>query len=327
MNRTVYMKKQIMIFTTIILIISIFCIVGDAQSAIAKVKRPQGVEISVSKNTIQISWKPAKGATGYEVWGATKKSGKYKLIKTVRKCGYKKRNQVAWKKYYYKVRAYKMKSGKKIYGNFSKTKGVTIASSPTPTIKIPAPVTSSPSPTASSPTPVPSGPVSTLSPSPYSIFVVVTQISEENLYVSSETSPYTKCYILKRPSSLSVQEGTRLKILEPQITSESESSESTQILGYKSITILREGGWGQTPYYVKEISNGVLYLANNPSDIVIVRFNMRSNEVLVTHNQNNTIGSIEDIKVGDLLSFYASSPMAVSMPGVILDCTKINILN
>lgn len=77
------------------------------------------------KRKIVLSWKKSSDATGYQIYRATKKNGKYKKIKTI-----KKRNTVKYtnkrlkkgKRYYYKIRAYKKVSGKTYYSSFSKAK-------------------------------------------------------------------------------------------------------------------------------------------------------------------------------------------------------------
>lgn len=69
-----------------------------------------------------IKWKKSAGATGYKIYRAAKKNGKYKVVKTV-----KKGSTVKWtnkklnagKKYYYKVRAFRKEYGKIAYSAFS----------------------------------------------------------------------------------------------------------------------------------------------------------------------------------------------------------------
>ena len=69
-----------------------------------------------------VKWKKSAGATGYKIYRAAKKNGKYKVVKTV-----KKGSTVKWtnkklnagKKYYYKVRAFRKEYGKIAYSAFS----------------------------------------------------------------------------------------------------------------------------------------------------------------------------------------------------------------
>ena len=75
------------------------------------------------------SWKKQKNATGYEIYRSTKKKGKYKKIATIKKvskASYTNKKLKKGKTYYYKVRAYKTQSGKKVYGTFSTIKKVKI---------------------------------------------------------------------------------------------------------------------------------------------------------------------------------------------------------
>lgn len=79
-------------------------------------KKPKLVANKVGKNKIKLRWNRMIGGKGYKIYRATKKNGKYKLVKTV-----KNRWKTTWtdkkiksgKTYYYRVAAYK-KSKKKI---------------------------------------------------------------------------------------------------------------------------------------------------------------------------------------------------------------------
>ena len=76
-----------------------------------------------------ITWKKVKNADGYQIYRATKKSGKFKKIKTLkgnRVVKYTNTKLKKNKKYYYKVRAYRTVKGKKAYGAFSTTKKIVV---------------------------------------------------------------------------------------------------------------------------------------------------------------------------------------------------------
>lgn len=76
-----------------------------------------------------ITWKKVKNADGYQIYRATKKSGKFKKIKTVkgnRVVKYTNTKLKKNKKYYYKVRAYRTVKGKKVYSAFSTTKKIVV---------------------------------------------------------------------------------------------------------------------------------------------------------------------------------------------------------
>lgn len=81
------------------------------------------------KRKAVITWKKVKDASGYQVYRATKKNGKFKKIKTVKGNSvvkYTNKKLKKNKKYYYKVRAYRAVKGKKVYGAFSVKKSVSI---------------------------------------------------------------------------------------------------------------------------------------------------------------------------------------------------------
>ena len=84
---------------------------------------------NLKKRKVRITWKKVKNADGYQVYRATKKNGKYKLVKVVKgnkKVSYKNTKLKKNKKYYYKVRAYRTVKGKKVYGAFSSKKSILI---------------------------------------------------------------------------------------------------------------------------------------------------------------------------------------------------------
>ena len=84
---------------------------------------------NTAKKTATVSWKKVKGASGYVVYRATKKNGKYKSVKKISKGStvkYVNKKLTKKKTYYYKVRAFK-KSGKKVvYGAYSNKVSVKI---------------------------------------------------------------------------------------------------------------------------------------------------------------------------------------------------------
>ncbi|MEY8517753.1 hypothetical protein AALC25_12745 [Lachnospiraceae bacterium 29-84] len=75
-----------------------------------------------SSSNVEVTWKKASGASGYQIYRSTKKSGKYTLVKTISKGGTTKATikHKAGTVYYYKIRAYATKPDKKpVYGNYS----------------------------------------------------------------------------------------------------------------------------------------------------------------------------------------------------------------
>ena len=77
---------------------------------------------SYAKKYIKLSWSKVFGADGYEVYRATSKKSTYKKVKTTVKTSFKNVNLKAGKNYFYKVRAYKVIDGQKVYGEFSSVK-------------------------------------------------------------------------------------------------------------------------------------------------------------------------------------------------------------
>lgn len=86
-------------------------------------KKTTKVKVKNSKKRAAVvTWKKVSGASGYRVYRATKKNGKYKLVKTVKgnkSVKYTNKKLKKNKKYYYKVRAYRTVSGKKVFGAYS----------------------------------------------------------------------------------------------------------------------------------------------------------------------------------------------------------------
>ncbi|WHY94817.1 InlB B-repeat-containing protein [Neobacillus cucumis] len=77
---------------------------------------------SAGYNKVKISWKPVSGANGYLVYRATSKTGTYSTIKTSTSSStvsYTNTSLTSGKTYYYKVRAYRVVSGNKVYGTYS----------------------------------------------------------------------------------------------------------------------------------------------------------------------------------------------------------------
>ena len=91
--------------------------IKEAQSLKTKVKTK-----ALKKHKATVSWKKVSKANGYEIYRANKKAGKYKKIKTVKNAKVVKLTDKKLKKgkrYFYKVRTYKVVDGKKVYGKWS----------------------------------------------------------------------------------------------------------------------------------------------------------------------------------------------------------------
>lgn len=75
-----------------------------------------GVKLTAKKKAMKVAWKKTAGASGYKVYRATSKKGKYKCVKTAssKTTSFINKKLKKNKKYYYKVCAF-VKSGKKTY--------------------------------------------------------------------------------------------------------------------------------------------------------------------------------------------------------------------
>lgn len=93
---------------------------------VAVLTKPSGIQVINGKDKkLTVSWKKVKDASGYEVYRAKSKNGKYKKIKTLKgknKVSYEDAKLTNGKTYYYKIRSYKSIKKKKVYSKFSKVK-------------------------------------------------------------------------------------------------------------------------------------------------------------------------------------------------------------
>lgn len=107
---------------------------GEIKTVYVVVKAPKQVKVKKIKNTkkksFTVKWKKIKGAKGYEVkYALNKKFTKGKVVKSVsdKKASLKVSKLKKKKTYFVKVRAYTLDAnGKKVYGDWSKTKKVKI---------------------------------------------------------------------------------------------------------------------------------------------------------------------------------------------------------
>lgn len=83
-----------------------------------------GLVTFVSGKKITLRWNQVAGADGYEIFRSTKADGTFKMIKNVKKgkkTSYTDEKKKSKTTYYYKIRAYRIVKGKKIYGAYSNT--------------------------------------------------------------------------------------------------------------------------------------------------------------------------------------------------------------
>jgi len=96
------------------------CLNAGKTSSITTLKKVAGVKAKKSSSKVKISWTNIGGETGYQISQSTSKS-KTKIVATYKTTSGKSKTIKATKgkTYYYKVRAYKVVDGKKIYGPWS----------------------------------------------------------------------------------------------------------------------------------------------------------------------------------------------------------------
>ena len=95
---------------------------------------------ALTKHRAKVTWKKVtlsytvdgkkytQAVSGYKIYRAAKKNGKYRLIKTIKKAGtlkYTDKKLKKGRKYYYKVRTYTKIDGKSYFGKWSKVKKIT----------------------------------------------------------------------------------------------------------------------------------------------------------------------------------------------------------
>ena len=91
-------------------------------TVISKPKSASIKKVKGAKKAILVTWKKVSGVNGYEIQVATdKKFKKNKKTVTIKK---QKTTKTTVKKYYVRVRTYKMVNGKKVYSSWSKAKSV-----------------------------------------------------------------------------------------------------------------------------------------------------------------------------------------------------------
>ena len=92
---------------------------------------PESLKVAKAKSKqVSLKWKKVSDATGYEIYRAQGKNGKYKKIKTIKKTGIEtyvdKEGLKKGKTYVYKISAYKKVNGKTYYSTFSSEKSIKV---------------------------------------------------------------------------------------------------------------------------------------------------------------------------------------------------------
>ncbi len=87
------------------------------------------LKLSAGSKKVYIKWDKISGASGYRIYRSTKKDGKYSKIKTIVGKNINSYTNVKLAKkvtYYYKIRAYRVVNGKKVYSSYSSIKYIKI---------------------------------------------------------------------------------------------------------------------------------------------------------------------------------------------------------
>jgi len=94
-----------------------------------KPKTPTLSKLTAGILEAKIKWNKVSGASGYEIYMATSKNGKYSKVTTIKKgstTSYTKLDLKGKQTYYFKIRAYKTVSGKKVYSAYSSKKSIKV---------------------------------------------------------------------------------------------------------------------------------------------------------------------------------------------------------
>ena len=103
-------------------------IIYSAKNTVSKPKSTNPKKVKAAKKAISVTWKKVSGVKGYQIQVATdKKFKKNKKTVTIKKQKTTKttvKKLKAKKKYYVRIRTYKIVNGKKVYSSWSKVKSV-----------------------------------------------------------------------------------------------------------------------------------------------------------------------------------------------------------
>lgn len=98
------------------------CIKAFTDKSGASIAKVSKVKVGgITKSAAKVSWSKVSGASGYEVYRATSKSGTYKKIKTTKTTSFRDTKLASKRKYYYRVRAYKTNGKNIVSGALSAT--------------------------------------------------------------------------------------------------------------------------------------------------------------------------------------------------------------
>ena len=102
---------------------------SDIKSCTPKISQIKNISATGDYTSINLKWSEKSDVTGYKIYMATSKNGKYSLVKTIannKTISYKKTGLTINKKYYFKICGYKTISKKNYTGPFSTTVSATV---------------------------------------------------------------------------------------------------------------------------------------------------------------------------------------------------------
>ena len=85
--------------------------------------------LSAGTKKAYVKWGKVSGASGYEIYRSTKKTGTYSRVKSITSgstTSYTNSGLTSKKGYYYKVKAYRTVNGKKVYSSYSSVKYIKV---------------------------------------------------------------------------------------------------------------------------------------------------------------------------------------------------------
>ena len=97
--------------------------------AAATLTKPAIKSLTAGKRKATVKWSKITGANGYVIYRSLKKTSNYKAVKTIKKSGtisFTNKKLKKGKRYYFKIRAYRIVSGKKVYSSYSAVKSVRV---------------------------------------------------------------------------------------------------------------------------------------------------------------------------------------------------------
>lgn len=118
------MKKVISMFMTVIIAVTAFVV--PAEAATTTLGKPAISRAAASsESSVKLTWKKVDNAEKYIIYYSTQKSEGYKKYSTTSKTTVTVKKLKANTTYYFKLRAYYTKNGKKVYSSYSSPKKCT----------------------------------------------------------------------------------------------------------------------------------------------------------------------------------------------------------